>query len=498
MPILKILIGDVPKKEFELKPESTFTIGREADCELLLTEAKVSRHHAQIYSQNSIWFVRDLKSGNGTFVNGTRITECAIKNNDTIKIGNTTMAFTETAEPAGAGTPEQKEIEHSTVEIKLSEEDREAIKPVSVGKELTSSRLTTLYQMAKLLSTEKDFNSLLRQMLKMVVETTKSDQGYILFWDKGTDKITARMMFPKEAKDMKISRTIVKRVGQYNRPLLTSDAMLDARLSSSASVVMSDIKSVICVPMIATARGEGVIYLESSQVGWSFLEEDLEFATTIALQMGMAYLSFSAQERAGRTLMNMIKILVTTIETREPQMHGHSERVAHYAVSIGTEMGLSKHELRNIQLAALLHDTGKIMQSVPPGRDKQVMTAEQKAEHTLVVDKMFHQIPDLDEIIHFIKYHHEKVDGSGYPEGLKDDKIPLGARIVAVANILDNLITYGGPGKKGLPIKEALSEINSQTDKEFDNKVVAALMTVYEKGTLFITTTSFFDETGTK
>lgn len=490
MPILKILTGPAANKELELKPDSVFTIGREADCNLVLTEARVSRHHAQFYRQDNIWFVKDLKSGNGTFVNGTKITEYVLKDNDVVKIGNTLMTFTETAE-----LPVAQNLEHSTVEIKLSEEERETLKPVSVGKELTSTRLTTLYQMAKLLSIEKDFNSLLRQMLKTMVETTKAEQGYILFWDKATDKITTRLMFPKDIKDMKLSRTIVKRVAQYNRPLLTSDAMLDARLSSSASVVMSDIKSVICVPMIATARGESVVYLESSKIGWSFQEEDLEFATTIALQMGMAYLSSSAQERAGRTLMNMIKILVTSIETREPQRRGHSERVAHYAVSIAAELGFNKHELRNIQLAALLHDSGKILQSTV---GEQMMTAEQKAEHTIVVDKMFHQVPELDEIIPLIKHHHEKIDGSGYPGGLKGDKIPLGARIVAVANILDNLITYGGPGKKGLPIKEALSEINSQIDKEFDSQVVAALMRIYEKGTLFTTTTSFFDETSTR
>jgi HD-GYP domain-containing protein (c-di-GMP phosphodiesterase class II) len=122
------------------------------------------------------------------------------------------------------------------------------------------------------------------------------------------------------------------------------------------------------------------------------------------------------------------------------------------------------------------------------------MDEDQKRGHIGVAEQLLKQIPEFEEIIPFIKYHHEKVDGSGMPDGLKGNQIPLGAQIIAVANVLDNLITYGGQGQQGLTIKAAITEIQSQTNIEFAEKVVSALSASHKKDTLFSTPVSLLDE----
>ncbi|MBI4835048.1 MAG: FHA domain-containing protein [Planctomycetes bacterium] len=497
MPFIKVVGGEAKGKTFELNTDNKFLIGREPNCNLSVNDSKVSRRHAEIYYLDGSYFLKDLKSGNGTLLNGDRITECSLKHNDYFKIGDLKIVFEEKAR-LQAGTEadtsqaeiteengEENYMGSSTVEIQLDKDKTKSGElALKGGKELSAPKLATLYEISKIMSTEKDLNNLMKRILTILVEATKADQGYILFWNNIDDKISARMMHPKEVKQMKISRTIVKRVAQYIRPLLTSDAMLDARLAPSHSVMMSNIKSVICVPMLSTPKGEVVLYLESDKLEWNFSESDLELVTMAGLQTGIVFSSLSATEKAHKTLMTTVKILVTASEIGNPKSQGHAERVANYSSAIALELALPKTEVRYLHLAGLLHDVGKIALNKPgePGDTGALMD---KGAHVLAAEKLLKQLSDVEEILPAIKHHHERFDGTGVPDNLKGEKIPIGARIIAVANVFDNLISYGGAKKQGIPVKEALTEIQSQGGTEFDPKVVAAFNSAYEKGSLF-------------
>jgi response regulator RpfG family c-di-GMP phosphodiesterase len=495
MPFLKVVGGEAKGKAFELKTEGRFVIGREPSCNLSVNDSKVSRKHTEIYCLDGTYFIKDLQSGNGTILNGDKITECSLKHNDYFKIGDLKIVFEEKASLRAGAEPDQAESTEenreenymgtSTVEIQLDKEKTKFGEPcLKGGKELSAPKLATLYEISKIMSTEKDLNNLMKRILTMLVEATKADQGYILFWNNTDDKISARMMHPKEIKQMKISRTIVKRVAQYTRPLLTSDAMLDARLAPSHSVMMSNIKSVICVPMLSTPKGEVVLYLESDKLEWTFSESDLELVIMVGLQTGIVFSSLSATEKAHRTLMTTVKILVTASEIGNPKLQGHAERVANYSSAIALELALNKSEIRYLHLSALLHDVGKIALNKPgePGDTGALMD---KGEHVLAAEKLLKQLSDVEEILPAIKHHHERFDGAGAPDKLKGEKIPIGARIIAVANIFDNIVSYGGAKKQGISVKDALTEIQSQSGTEFDPKVVAAFNAAYEKGSLF-------------
>ncbi|MEW6027595.1 MAG: HD domain-containing phosphohydrolase, partial [Planctomycetota bacterium] len=118
-------------------------------------------------------------------------------------------------------------------------------------------------------------------------------------------------------------------------------------------------------------------------------------------------------------------------------------------------------------------------------------TSTAKEEHVYAAEKLLSQIPDLGDVLPAIKYHHERTDGTGFPYQIKE--MPVIAKIISVSNTLDNLVTRGGVKGIGLPIRDALTEIEHQSGKEFDPGVVNALIASYNDGSLFKSTKLFED-----
>lgn len=106
-------------------------------------------------------------------------------------------------------------------------------------------------------------------------------------------------------------------------------------------------------------------------------------------------------------------------------------------------------------------------------------------EHVLAGEKILRNIGGMEDLIPGVKHHHEKVDGSGIPDRLKGDAIPVAARIIAVANEFDHTVASGGGDTGGLPIKEALIEMGKKAGKEYDDAAIKALLIAHRNGTLF-------------
>ena len=257
--------------------------------------------------------------------------------------------------------------------------------------------------------------------------------------------------------------------------------MSDARFREHESIVMNKIHSVLCVPLLSMSRVAGVLYMNSSEVGFSFREEDLELASAISFQVGVALNNILTVETQQKFFLNVIKSLVSAGEMRNPKIKGHFERVYTYATAIGKRMSLSQQQLKAVQLAALLHDVGMLAVS-----DISEMNSESYIrEHVLQGEKVIENMKELSYILPGVKYHHEKVDGSGIPDGLKGSQIPLEGRIIAVANRLDHLLNWGGEMGSGLPIKDALLAIKDMVDVDFDSAVVSALFIAHRDGILY-------------
>jgi HD-GYP domain-containing protein (c-di-GMP phosphodiesterase class II) len=178
-----------------------------------------------------------------------------------------------------------------------------------------------------------------------------------------------------------------------------------------------------------------------------------------------------------------IRSLSHAVETREMNSTSHSSGVAFYARVIAQELGLDKEEVDKIVFAASVHDVGKIV--LP---NKLLNKADRLAEdeyhlvkvHPIVGAQIVETLHGSERLRQYVKHHHERFDGSGYPEGLKGDHIPLGARIIAVADSFVNMTTER-PYSPALQPMEAAREMEAKSGTQFDGMIVR-ILTAHLKG----------------
>jgi len=173
--------------------------------------------------------------------------------------------------------------------------------------------------------------------------------------------------------------------------------------------------------------------------------------------------------------------LARTIEARDPTTNGHCERLAHYAVALGKEIGLQGEDLGALHRGGYLHDVGKV--GVPDAvllKPGPLTPAELELmrRHTLIGDSLCAPLKSLRRVRPIIKHHHEKLDGSGYPSGLHGDDIPLLARIVAIVDVYDALTT-DRPYRAALAHEDALRELRDGVKaRHYDPRFVDAFLDI--------------------
>lgn len=185
-----------------------------------------------------------------------------------------------------------------------------------------------------------------------------------------------------------------------------------------------------------------------------------------------------------KVILQSMNTFISFIDAKDPYTRGHSKRVAMYAAEIAKRMGLSEDEIQNIYYAGLLHDAGKI--SIPdavlnkPGK----LTDEERLliqNHTIAGGKMLKQLSSIRGIRETALYHHERFDGSGYPEGLKGDSIPLYARIVGVADSYDAM-SSNRVYRRHLNKDDIIEEIQKGSGTQFDPDIVKYMVDMINDG----------------
>jgi len=185
-----------------------------------------------------------------------------------------------------------------------------------------------------------------------------------------------------------------------------------------------------------------------------------------------------------KLFFSIISALAAAIDAKDEYTRGHSERVTNTAVTIGKYMGLNRVELERLKIAGLLHDIGKIGIDDKVLRKPGILTEEEfehMKQHPIIGHKILEPIKELSEIYGGIKYHHEKWDGSGYPEQLKKEEIPLFARIIAVADAFDAM-TSKRPYQDAMDPDFVVEKIKDFGLTRYDKQVVAAFIKAYKDG----------------
>ncbi|UCG83963.1 MAG: HD domain-containing protein, partial [Dehalococcoidia bacterium] len=183
------------------------------------------------------------------------------------------------------------------------------------------------------------------------------------------------------------------------------------------------------------------------------------------------------------TSVDQIYALAATVDARDPYASGHWERVTATADLIGRAIGLSADELNTLHAAALLHDIGKV--NIP---DQIITKAEKPTDseweiikkHSVEGARIVGNIGELSKLAPIIRHHHESYDGTGYPDGLRGEDIPIGARIVHIADAYDTMTTFR-PYRNTISYKEACNELRQCAGSQFDPELVEAFITATEK-----------------
>ena len=275
------------------------------------------------------------------------------------------------------------------------------------------------------------------------------------------------------------------------RPFLINDIKeIGSNLSrrSLAFAHQMGTQSFICCPIICDGKSIGVVAVDNLRSKRPLVQSDLSLLMGIASVIGIGISNADLLEARQRQFGSILQVLAASIDARDPLTAGHSEKVTDYAMGICEELNLSSNYREMIRVASLLHDYGKI--GVPdailkkPGRLTQeeyekVKTHAEKTQKILEqvnFEGIFSQVPEI------AGSHQEKIDGSGYPNGLKSDEIPLGARIIAVADFFE-AVTAKRHYRDPLPISYAFRLLEKGRGVHFDAKIVDAFVRHYNKTT---------------
>jgi HD-GYP domain-containing protein (c-di-GMP phosphodiesterase class II) len=245
-------------------------------------------------------------------------------------------------------------------------------------------------------------------------------------------------------------------------------------------------ESFICCPIVSNGESIGVLAVDNVKTKRPLVETDRSLLIGVASLVGISLRNGELLRSQDRLFRSILQGLAASIDARDPFTRGHSEKVTEYALGICDELGIAGEEREVISIAALLHDYGKI--AVPdailrkPGRltlqehDLVKIHAEQteKILSQISFDGLYRQIPAIAGA------HHEKMDGSGYPRGLRGEQIPLGARIIAVADFFEAITAkrhYHEPTSR----EGAITLLQQKAGVGFDPRVVDAFLRYLER-----------------
>jgi HD-GYP domain-containing protein (c-di-GMP phosphodiesterase class II) len=283
--------------------------------------------------------------------------------------------------------------------------------------------------------------------------------------------------------DEELALAPVKTLGQ----LMTVVAALAVGLAGAVALLLHGAVSrpIKRLAQISTRLAEGDFAVQARAPAVTELDALALNFNLMARRLGELVERFRATARdANDMFLGIARALADAIDEKDPYTKGHSVRVNLFAVIIGRYLGLSREQMRDLQISSLLHDVGKI------GVDDAILKKpgalspdeyEVMKTHPERGARIMGRIPKMKDIIPGMRFHHERYQGGGYPFGLSGEEIPLLARIIAVADVFDAMITER-PYQKAFPVTEAVDRINKMKSKKLDPQVVEAFTRAYGAG----------------
>ncbi|MDO8445582.1 MAG: GAF domain-containing protein [Deltaproteobacteria bacterium] len=349
--------------------------------------------------------------------------------------------------------------------------------------------LKTLARLSAILNSTLDPREVQKRAMESATELMKAEVGSLLLVDEKRNELYFEVALGEKGAKvkeirLKVGEGIAGWVAQNGEPLVIDDVTKDPRFSGKADEKSKfATKNMICVPVMIKEKITGVLQAINKSEGM-FSPKDLELFQMLANQVAIAIDNARLMEGLRQTFYETAEALAEAIEKRDPYTGGHTKRVLTYSMASAEYMGVSPQEMDWLKLSAILHDIGKIGVEDRVLRKQGSLNDEEFAlmkAHPRMGAEIMEYVEKLKDIIPGMKHHHERFDGKGYPDGLKDGEIPLIARIISVSDTFDAM-TSDRPYRKGLSDETAINELQKHAGVQFDPVVVRAFIEAYKDG----------------
>lgn len=537
MPKLVVTAGPTSGLEYPIK--DNVILGRDPRCQVLIASREVSAQHARITRVGDRYYLEDLRSRNGSYLNEKPVEREALKDGDVVRIGRVTFRFElramEREEERRLQQP--PESSHVTVELDATR-DVFLLNAVTVssGSRRLDHVLKLLCNLSRSIGSVSGLKVTLDEIAATLLELfPQAGRVVILLGSDGSglEPLVTRWRGNPVAAPHQYSETIVRKALSERRAILTVDALSDDRFSSSRSVLDLRLRSLMCVPILHQERLLGAVEIDTLGTTRMFTEEDLNLMTGVVAQLAFAVANASLFDDLRGMATGVVASLTAALGLRSPATLAHCERVSRFALAMARRLELPAEEIEVLRTAALLHDIGLIgapdgdrgepglaagaaSTSVPQaanGRDTvedphaipeptggflhfnrhhedglmvarhhgptDSRTDDGLTAHPEQAAEILGPLKPLAPVVTLVLAHHERFDGRGYPRGLAGTDIPLGARILAIADAFDAMTAFGYYQPTRSP-EAALEVLRSEAGRQFDPELVVLFGQIWE------------------
>jgi putative nucleotidyltransferase with HDIG domain len=326
-----------------------------------------------------------------------------------------------------------------------------------------------------------DLTALLLLIANATTKIVDCDRATVFLVDQERGEVWSKVALGINEIRFPIGRGIAGTVAQTGRVINIPDAYADDRFNPEPDKISGyRTRNLLTFPMTGHDGRVIGVFQAVNKRGGPFTEEDEDQLASLASSAAVAVENAQLVDAQKQLWMSLVETLAVTVDARDQQTAGHSRRVTRYAEVIAGEMGLSAVEVERVRTAGLLHDYGKIavrdrfLQKAGKLDDAEFAYMKAHAEKTGEFLKHLRFPQDMRDVPLMAAQHHERMDGKGYPLGLRGDQIHLGARIVAAADVFDAL-TAPRYYKPAYPLEKTLEIMRSMAGDHLDRAVLAAV-----------------------
>jgi len=333
-----------------------------------------------------------------------------------------------------------------------------------------SGRLEKILNIMRDLREEVYGDILLNKIMDYALDITQSDAGSILLLDG--DQLVFKVVRGEKAghllgMSVPVGKGITGWVAENGRPLRIQDVRKDERFNPDIDATTGFVtRSILCVPLMTKSGVIGVLELLNRRGGHPYRERDEEITVYLAEQAAISIIKTKFLEDQKNYEIHITEMLLESMDSQLPEKKGHARRVAKLSNIIARMLNMSEAEKKRLYFASLLHDVGFL--KIHPD---ETFRKEQYLRHPVLGYEMIKPITFYTDIAFYILHHHERYDGTGYPSRLKGEGIPLEARIIAIAEAFDSMISrvsYRVP----VSFEEAVTELQRHAGTQFDPELV--------------------------